>query len=192
MSASIGMVDSSYCEDISGAPCSSMVAQKVLFFVSLYLVAIAESGHKPCVQAFGADQFDENDPEECIAKSSFFNWWYFCMCAGTLMTIQFLNYIQDNLSWGLGFGIPCISMILALLLFLSGTTTYRFMPKPNDGKENPIVRIGRVFLVAAKNWRVKTPDAAGIISLKGSEQFRYFEIRSPYVSLLYICAVVHV
>ncbi|KAL9666814.1 hypothetical protein QQ045_001156 [Rhodiola kirilowii] len=173
VSAFTAYTDSSYCLDITGPSCSPMGIQKVLFFVSLYLVAIAQSGHKPCVQAFGADQFDENDPDECIAKSSFFNWWYFCLCGGTLMTVQFLNYIQDNLSWGLGFGIPCISMILALILFLSGTTTYRFMAKQN--KENPFVRIGRVFVAAAKNWRVKLQDSAGPLYLKGSEEFRFLE-----------------
>lgn len=177
VSASIATVDSAYCEDAGGLLCYSTGVHKVLFFVSLYLVAIAESGHKPCVQAFGADQFDENDPEECIAKSSFFNWWYFCMCMGTLMTLQFLNYIQDNLSWGLGFGIPCISMIVALLLFLFGTRTYRFTDKRND--ENPFLRIGRVFLLAAKNWREKPVDSAGPLSPKGSERFRFLERALP-------------
>ncbi|KAJ6764091.1 OLIGOPEPTIDE TRANSPORTER-RELATED [Salix purpurea] len=66
----------------------------------------------PCSPAFGADQFDGQDPQESKAKSSFFNWWYCFMCAGTLVTLPVLNYIQDNLNWGLGFGIPCVVMEL--------------------------------------------------------------------------------
>ncbi|KAK1384298.1 hypothetical protein POM88_022033 [Heracleum sosnowskyi] len=82
--------------------------QIMFFFFSLYLVAVAQGGHKPCVQAFGADQFDYDDPEECQAKSSFFNWWFCCVSCGTTVNLVVLIYIQDNLGWVLGFGIPCL------------------------------------------------------------------------------------
>ncbi|XP_010534099.1 PREDICTED: protein NRT1/ PTR FAMILY 5.10 [Tarenaya hassleriana] len=151
--------------------------QVILFFGALYLVALAQGGHKPCVQAFGADQFDGQDPEECKAKSSFFNWWYFGMCTGTLVTLWVLNYIQDNLSWALGFGIPCIAMVVALIIFLLGTRTYRFC---TGGEErNPFARIGKVFLAAAKNWRMPASAVAdaeetlGLLPHKSSQQFSF-------------------
>ncbi|GKB86266.1 proton-dependent oligopeptide transporter family protein [Tanacetum coccineum] len=120
---------SSNCgSSIDLSSCSPQL-QVIRFFISLYLVAITQGGHMPCVQAFGADQFDTNNREEHKAKSSFFNWRYFGLCSGSTIGIFTVSYIQDNLSWGLGFGIPSIILGFALIIFLSGTMTYRFLNK---------------------------------------------------------------
>lgn len=142
----------------------------------MYLVALAQGGHKPCVQAFGADQFDAEDLEERKVKSSFFNWWYFGLCSGTLAALTILSYIQDNLSWGLGFGIPCIAMSMALVVYLLGTMSYRF--SINSDEKSPFMRIGKVFIIATRNRRLTSSalsfdeDARGILPYQGSQQFR--------------------
>ncbi|PON47023.1 Proton-dependent oligopeptide transporter family, partial [Parasponia andersonii] len=135
---------------------SSPQVQVILFFFSLYLVAVAQSGHKPCTQAFGADQFDGQDPEECKGKSSFFNWWNFGIAAGSTLAIFIISYIQDNLNWALGFGLPCTAMVVALVVFLIGTTTYRYSIGQNE--KGAFVRIGSVFVAAFKNWQRRTPS----------------------------------
>ncbi|KAG1369886.1 putative protein NRT1/ PTR FAMILY 5.10 [Cocos nucifera] len=106
--------------------CPPTQLQVAIFHFSLYLVAIGQGGFKPCIEAFGADQFDENDPEECKAKSSFFNWWFFGMCSGATATTFVVNYVQDNISWALSFGMVCIFMGLAIIVFLLGSRTYRY------------------------------------------------------------------
>ncbi|KAI3991434.1 hypothetical protein MKX01_006733, partial [Papaver californicum] len=88
---------------------------------------------------------------ECTSKSSFFNWWYFGLCVGSCISRFTLTYIQENISWGLGFGIPCLSMLLGLFVFLLGWRTYRFPAEEN--KENPQSRIAKVFVASAMNWR---------------------------------------
>ncbi|KAL6179151.1 hypothetical protein ACLB2K_050667 [Fragaria x ananassa] len=151
--------------------------QVLMFFFSLYLVAVGQGGHKPCVQAFGADQFDRNYPEESKAKSSFFNWWYFGICAGPLLTLAVLDYIQDNLSWGLGFSLPFVVMVFALLIFLSGTRKYRFSIKGEE--ENAFGRIGKVFAAALRNRRTTSlataleEESRGTLPHHSSEQFKF-------------------
>ena len=123
-------------------------------------MAIAQGGHKPCVQAFGADQFDGRDPQECRSKGSFFNWWFFGLCGGTTISVWILTYIQDNLNWGLGFGIPCVCMVAALVIFLLGTKTYRFSFREDE--KSPFVRISEVFVAAAMNWKASTPSSTSV------------------------------
>uniref|UniRef100_A0A7N2LGM5 Uncharacterized protein n=1 Tax=Quercus lobata TaxID=97700 RepID=A0A7N2LGM5_QUELO len=146
-----------------------------LFIISLYLVAVGQGGHKPCVQAFGADQFDGEDLVECRAKSSFFNWWYFGICAGSSVAMLVVSFVQENLSWGLGFGIPCVVMVIALGVFLLGTRTYRYSIKE---VKSPFVRIGQVFVIAIKNRRAKPSEivieeeACRTLPQHSSEQFK--------------------
>ena len=168
---------STNCESATNSlSCPPPLFQVILFFSSLYLVALAQGGHKPCVQAFGADQFDAGDLEERKAKSSFFNWWYFGLCSGTLAALTILSYIQDNLSWGLGFGIPCIAMSMALVVYLLGTMSYRF--SINSDEKSPFMRIGKVFIIATRNRRLTSSavsvneEARGILPDQGSQQFR--------------------
>lgn len=156
--------------------CSPPLLQIIFFFSALYLIAIAQGGHKPCVQAFGADQFDGRDPEECKARSSFFNWWYFGMNIGITVTNVVTTYIQDNLSWALGFGIPFLVMVFGLAIFLFGTVTYRF--PMNVQETSPFVRIGRVFVKALRSCRITSStfpveeESRSLLHYQGSQQFK--------------------
>ncbi|KAF7825002.1 protein NRT1/ PTR FAMILY 5.10-like isoform X2 [Senna tora] len=73
--------------------------QVILFFFSLYLVAVAEGGLRPCVQAFGADQFDREHLEEKKTGSSFFNWWNFIFTAVMIVALTIIIFIQENVGW---------------------------------------------------------------------------------------------
>jgi peptide/histidine transporter 3/4 len=128
----------------------SRAGHVAVFYVALYMVALGEGAHKPCAQAFAADQFDEKDGGECAARSSFFNWWYFGMCAGTAVTTMVSSYVQDNVGWGLGFGIPCIVIVVSLAAFLLGTRSYRFYTARTA---SPVARVAKAFLTLIKSWR---------------------------------------
>ncbi|KAG9444143.1 hypothetical protein H6P81_015483 [Aristolochia fimbriata] len=156
LSASLTILRPPSCAGLTACPSPSGF-QMFFFFASLYLMALAQGGHKPCVQAFGADQFDVHDPKESKSKSSFFNWWYFGLCAGTTFAFVVVSYIQDNVSWGLGFGIPCIAMAVGFIIFLWGTRTYRYIPKED---KNPFLGVAQVFVAVARRSFQKDPTSS--------------------------------
>ncbi|KAJ4962962.1 hypothetical protein NE237_022901 [Protea cynaroides] len=186
LSAVLPSLNPSNCQDNNISRSCPPDLQVIIFFCSLYLVALAQGGHKPCVQAFGADQFDARDPKECKSRSSFFNWWYFSFNAGSLVSLTILNYIQDNMNWGLGFGIPCVSMVCALVVFLLGTKNYRYSFKDDNG--SPITRITHVFLVTAKNWRT-TPSASIVEEEAGETHLSHGACQYRFLDKALITAV---
>ncbi|KAG1369885.1 protein NRT1/ PTR FAMILY 5.10-like [Cocos nucifera] len=151
LSSMLPTINPSECNDTTDlTACPQPQFQAVLFYFSLYLVAFAQGGHRPCVQALGADQFDENNPEECKARSSFFNWWNFGVYAASLATNLPLNYIQDNISWTFGFGIPWIIMAIGLAIFLLGTRFYRYHIIED---KNPFAKIWKAFVALISSWQ---------------------------------------
>lgn len=139
------------------APASS--AQYIVFFLGLYLIALGTGGIKPCVSSFGADQFDDTDPAERVKKGSFFNWFYFSINIGALISSSFLVWIQDNAGWGLGFGIPALFMGLAIISFFSGTKLYRFQ-KPGG---SPITRMCQVLVASFHKRDLRVPGDSNLL-----------------------------
>ncbi|KAI3879163.1 hypothetical protein MKW98_028730 [Papaver atlanticum] len=143
--------------------CSSPSTLEVIFFFSsLYLIGIGCAGYKTCAPAFGADQFDELNPNESKSKSSFFNWWLFGLSVGSGSSHLILNYVQDNLGWGLSFGISCISMVIALIIVMSGTKSYRYTHIKDTDKANPLKWLTNGFLDVVKNWRSTSSTSSTI------------------------------
>ncbi|XP_045799517.1 protein NRT1/ PTR FAMILY 5.4-like [Trifolium pratense] len=129
----------------------SALRHKTLFFIALYVLSIGEGGHKPCVQTFAADQFDDDTPEEKDAKGSFFNWWYLGVVAGSTAAVFIPVYLQDNVGWGVGLGVLAGVLAMALGLFLLGIKRYR-----KEGPTgSPFTRLAQVFVAAFSKWRVQ-------------------------------------
>ncbi|RWW13623.1 hypothetical protein GW17_00022641 [Ensete ventricosum] len=138
--------------NVNCKPASTL--QLAVFFGGLYIIALANGGTKPNISTIGADQFDEFDPKEKMHKLSFFNWWMFSIFVGTLFAHTFLVYIQDNVGWSVGYGIPTLGLLISVLIFLAGTPYYRH--KLPQG--SPFTRMARVIVAATRKWRLPIPD----------------------------------
>jgi len=77
------------------------------------------------------------------------------MCSGTAVTTMVSSYIQDNVGWGLGFGIPCLVMVFALLMFLLGTRNYRYYTATES---SPFARLARAFVALVKRSKSSEYD----------------------------------
>ncbi|KAL0007149.1 hypothetical protein SO802_008651 [Lithocarpus litseifolius] len=125
--------------------------RKAIFFVALYIIAVGEGGHKPCVQTFAADQFEEDSLEDKKVKSSFFNWWFWGIVAGQCSAILVAIYVEDNVGWTAGIGMLAIAMAVALITFLLGIKRYR----KQGPLGSPLTTVAQVLVAAVRKWRVK-------------------------------------
>ncbi|GMH15704.1 hypothetical protein Nepgr_017545 [Nepenthes gracilis] len=125
--------------------------RKTIFFMALYVVAVGDGGHRPCVQTFAVDQFDEEMEEEKKAKSSFFNWWYLGVVIGATTAVLVVIYIEENVGWTTGFAILTVVEAMALAVFLLGSRTYR-RQRPVG---SPFTRVAQVLVAAVRKRRLK-------------------------------------
>ncbi|MCO5586673.1 hypothetical protein L7F22_040615 [Adiantum nelumboides] len=127
--------------------------QLAVLYVGLYLIALGNGGIKPNVSSFGADQFDEHDPKEWKYMPSFFNWFYFIISIGSLISVTVFVYIQDNVGFAWGFGIPASLMAIAIVIFVVGSFLYRY--KLPSG--SPLTRILQVIVAAVRKQNLPLP-----------------------------------
>ncbi|XP_073292226.1 protein NRT1/ PTR FAMILY 5.8-like isoform X1 [Primulina huaijiensis] len=114
--------------------------------LSLYMISLGQGGYNPSLQAFGAEQNEDelpcanNNDQTSDKKSLFFQWWYFGVCCGSLAGIAVMSCIQDTFGWGLGFSIPTLAMMISILLFLCGNRFYMHKhSRIMDGKFEDII-----------------------------------------------------
>jgi solute carrier family 15 (peptide/histidine transporter), member 3/4 len=112
---------------------SSVFGAHTVAFVGLYLVAIGSGGVRSSLLPFGAEQFDDDNAADRENKLSFFSWFYLCVDFGPIVSGLFIVWIQENISWGLGFGISTACIALALGAFVLATPMYK-RSTPTAGK----------------------------------------------------------
>ncbi|XP_019434576.1 PREDICTED: protein NRT1/ PTR FAMILY 4.6-like [Lupinus angustifolius] len=128
------------CEEVSGG-------KAAMLFTGLYVVALGIGGIKGSLAAHGGEQFDETTPNGRKQRSTFFNYFVFCLASGALIAVTFVVWIEDNKGWEWGFAISTISIFVSIIVFLAGSATYR--NKIASG--SPLTTILKVFVAASLN-----------------------------------------
>ncbi|XP_031180175.1 solute carrier family 15 member 2 [Sander lucioperca] len=124
-----------------------------LSMLGLILIAFGTGGIKPCVAAFGGDQFDEEHGSE---RQKFFSIFYMSINAGSLLSTVITPILRGDVQcfggdcYALAFGVPALLMIVALVVFTAGSVLY----KRNPPQGNILLEVCNCIGFAIKNrWR---------------------------------------
>ncbi|PON47485.1 Proton-dependent oligopeptide transporter family [Parasponia andersonii] len=149
-------------------------------FWSLCLISLGQGGYNSSLQAFGADQLDEEDElpsskdeqKSSNIKSLFFQWWYFGICTGSLLGVTVMSYIQDTFGWVLGFAIPAIAMVISIAFFSSGSRIYIYKQVENMGNK-PVFNITQSIKATVSkllSCKITLPNVDDIVELELQEK----------------------
>lgn len=124
----------------------------VLSMVGLVLIAFGTGGIKPCVAAFGGDQFEEHQEKQ---RSRFFSIFYLSINAGSLLSTIITPILRGEecgiytkqKCYPLAFGVPAALMAIALIVFISGSTMY----KKSQPQGNIMVQVTKCIAFAIGN-----------------------------------------
>ncbi|XP_058456306.1 peptide transporter family 1-like [Malaya genurostris] len=104
-------------------PATSMTVLGLLF------IAVGSGGIKPCVSAFGGDQFKL--PEQAVQLAKFFSLFYFAINAGSLISTTLTPILREDVHcfddpdcFSLAFGVPAVLMIFSIIVFICGKSMY--------------------------------------------------------------------
>uniref|UniRef100_A0A3Q3JLR7 Solute carrier family 15 member 1a n=1 Tax=Monopterus albus TaxID=43700 RepID=A0A3Q3JLR7_MONAL len=114
--------------DRDGTP-NNMIFHVTLSMVGLFLIALGTGGIKPCVAAFGGDQFNEHQERQ---RRTFFSIFYLCINGGSLLSTiitpvlrsQECGIHSQQKCYSLAFGVPAALMVVALAVFILGNGMY--------------------------------------------------------------------
>ncbi|NXP47668.1 S15A1 protein, partial [Heliornis fulica] len=123
-----------------------------LSMIGLILIALGTGGIKPCVSAFGGDQFEDHQEKQ---RSRFFSIFYLSINAGSLLSTiitpilraQQCGIHSKQRCYPLAFGVPAALMAVSLVVFVVGSRMYKKV-KPQG---NIMIQVSKCIGFAIKN-----------------------------------------
>ncbi|KAK9282961.1 hypothetical protein L1049_011186 [Liquidambar formosana] len=144
--------------------------QFAVLYVALALATLGHAGTRFTMATMGADQFDKSKDQ-----AIFFNWFFLTLYITNAISFTAIVYIQDNVSWGLGFGICIVANAIGLAVFLLGKHFYRHI-KP---KGSPFTSIARVMVAAIRKRKMSR-------TFDGQDYYHGSNVMSPTKSLRFL------
>uniref|UniRef100_A0A8D2LEK5 Solute carrier family 15 member 2 n=1 Tax=Varanus komodoensis TaxID=61221 RepID=A0A8D2LEK5_VARKO len=138
----------------------NQIVHVALSMTGLSLIALGTGGIKPCVAAFGGDQFEEEHAQE---RSKFFSVFYLSINAGSLISTFITPVLRGDVKcfggdcYALAFGVPAALMVIALVVFIAGNGIYKKSPPQGNILLEVCKCIGFAFTNRIRNRSQQIP-----------------------------------
>lgn len=155
LTAAIKKLHPPHCGSGQNDTCKGPTAGQMAYLLAGFgLLIIGAAGVRPCNLAFGVDQFNPGTESGKKGINSFFNWYFFTFTFAMLVSLTLIVYVQSNVSWAIGLGIPAILMLISCALFFMGSKMYVKVKATGS----PVTSVARVIAVATKKRQLKLPE----------------------------------
>ncbi|KAL2346927.1 hypothetical protein Fmac_000927 [Flemingia macrophylla] len=131
---------------------SPTIIQLLILHSSFALMSIGAGGIRSCSLAFGVDQLSKRDRDAGI-QESYFSWYNAAVAMSSLIGLTVVVYIQDDMGWTVGFGIPVILMFVAVVSFFLASPFYVMVRV----KRNMLCGLAQVLVASYKNRLLQLP-----------------------------------
>ncbi|XWS53232.1 hypothetical protein CRYUN_Cryun11dG0140200 [Craigia yunnanensis] len=145
LTAELGSLKPPSCQTGSSLCQTPSKVQFAVLYVSIAMASAGMGGSRYTLATMGANQLD--NPKD---KETFFNWFFFTIFASSIISSTAIVYVEDSISWALGYGICFAANFIALAIFLAGHRFYR-RDKPRG---SPFTSLLRVVVAAIRKRKV--------------------------------------
>ncbi|XP_062095283.1 protein NRT1/ PTR FAMILY 5.5-like [Humulus lupulus] len=140
--------------------------QKVLFYTALALIVMGMAGHLTSLASLMTEHMTLTYQTGEVDATQFWSFFFgvFGVVIVPIATVIAIPYIKP---WSLRFGIPAICTVVATIIFLTGSRSYKYA-KPQG---SPLTTVFRVFIAFASKLFHKLPRDTNQLYERHESQF---------------------
>ncbi|VAH98947.1 unnamed protein product [Triticum turgidum subsp. durum] len=154
LTAAVPSLRPPHCTSPSTVGCQhGSPGQLVVLYAAIFLLAIGTGGTRFNIATMGADQFVSTREQD-----TFFNWYFVFLYGSFIVGDTAIVYIQDGVSWAVGFGVCLAASTFSLAMVLLGARYYR-MPAT---KGSPYTDLARVVVAAVRKANIQVDTNGGV------------------------------
>jgi len=151
LTASLNVLRPAACQPGADGPCEqASTGQIAALYAAVFMLCLSAGGARFNHATLGASQFDATADRDVL-----FNWYFIFFYASSVIGSTVIVYVQDNVSWGLGYAISGAASLAGLVMLLVGTPYYR---RPG-ARGSPFTGLARVAVAAVRKWKVNVPTS---------------------------------